>query len=290
MIPVVTQSSSTTNRRRVLISCSKPNGNFIIPRTRTTSTTTTSTSIFATWSDARAVQEYQQFLASGKSELIQEPDGPSVIIRPDETSSSSSSELFLLSDALVRMGMKDDVVLTPGQELPTELEGRTSYPIYITLPPFQLEHFLKTLPPSYKERNEDFVFFSGGLRYGNIEDLLKTYGYCRDSMTQVLISGIKVYPPPSTRIEDLTVSLGISASGEEKVAGECAACGKWLGAIAQVWENEQQRYRRRYVVFLCSHTLFAMLLLWDFFVVDRDLRRTMFGVRLGLTENGDVSW
>lgn len=234
VIPQITSSSSSTTTSST---------------TRTTITSSITTKLFATWSDARAVQEYQQFLASGKSELIQESDGPSVIIRPEEDGGSTE-----LADALFRMGMKDDVVLTPGQELPLELEGRTSFPIYMTLPPGPLEQFLQTLPPSYKDRYDDFVFFSGGLVYGNTEDLLKKYGYCRDSMTQVLISGVKFQP----RIEDLTVSLGISAGGEEKVAGECAACGKWLGAIAQVRRTTKEQtcgtlVKRRQPLYCCKH-------------------------------------
>ena len=56
-------------------------------------------------------------------------------------------------------------------------------------------------------------------------------GYCRDSMTQVLISGLSV---TQFGVADLSVRLmSETAIGEEKWAGECAACGKWAGAIAQ---------------------------------------------------------
>lgn len=74
------------------------------------------------------------------------------------------------------MGMGDDIVLTPDQDLPDSVAGASEYPIYVTLPPTQLEDFLENLSASYKERVDDFVFFSGGLQYGNIEDLLKRKG------------------------------------------------------------------------------------------------------------------
>jgi hypothetical protein len=74
------------------------------------------------------------------------------------------------------MGMGDDIVLTPDQDLPESIGGASEYPIYVTLPPTQLEDFLENLSDSYKARVDDFVFFSGGLQYGNIEDLLKQRG------------------------------------------------------------------------------------------------------------------
>jgi hypothetical protein len=96
-------------------------------------------------------------------------DGPSVIIKP----LSGSSEL---ANGLINMGMGDDIVLTPDQDLPDSVGGSSEYPIYVTVPPTQLEDFLDNLSASYKARVDDFVFFSGGLQYGNIEDLLKQRG------------------------------------------------------------------------------------------------------------------
>jgi hypothetical protein len=96
-------------------------------------------------------------------------DVPSVIIK----SLSGSSEL---ANGLITMGMGDDIVLTPDQDLPDSVGGASEYPIYVTLPPTQLEDFLENLSASYKARVDDFVFFSGGLQYGNIEDLLKQRG------------------------------------------------------------------------------------------------------------------
>jgi hypothetical protein len=81
-----------------------------------------------------------------------------------------------LIDALLQMGIGGDVVLTPGQELPYQLDGETEYPIYIVLPPVLLDVFLANLPEIYLDRAEDFVFFSGGLDFGNIEDVLKDRG------------------------------------------------------------------------------------------------------------------
>jgi len=151
------------------------------------------------------------------------PDCASVIVKPADGPSE-------LADALFQMGAGDDVLVTPGQELPA---SAASYPIYITIPPTQLKQFLATLPDSYRERRDDFVFFAGGLTYGNIEKLLKDYGYCRDAMTQVLITGVKFRP----RIEDISVNLGNDSQGEVKWAGECSACGKWQGSIAQRLER-----------------------------------------------------
>ena len=186
-----------------------------------------STLYMATWSDSRAVREYQDFLASGQQEIVMTPDRPSVIVRPAEGSSE-------LAEGLFAMGYGNDVVITPDQELPLSEEP---YPIYITIPPMQLKQFLTTLPDSFRERRDDFVFFSGGLTFGNIEKVLKDYGYCRDTMTQVLITGMKFSP----RIEDISVNLGNDAQGEVKLAGECSACGKWQGSIAQRLERNGVR-------------------------------------------------
>lgn len=186
----------------------------------------------ATWSDSRAVREYQDFLASGKQVIEKTSDGASVIVRPVDGPCE-------LADALIKMGMGDDIVVTPGQELSDSVGGAETYPIYITIPPTQLKEFLTSIPDSFKARREDFVFFSGGLTYGNIEGILKDYGYCRDAMTQVLISGVKFSP----RIEDISVNLGMDAQGEAKWAGECAACGKWQGSIEQRLERQNVRCR-----------------------------------------------
>lgn len=54
-------------------------------------------------------------------------------------------------------------------------------------------------------------------------------------MTQVLISGMKILP--DNRVQDATVKLGLDSNGEEKLAGECCACGKWAGSIAERLER-----------------------------------------------------
>ena len=96
----------------------------------------------------------------------------SAIIKPSEGSTE-------LADVLFEMGMGDDVVLTPDQELPDTIGGKDDYPIYVTLPPTQLTEFFENLSRSYKDKNENFIFFSGGPKYGNIEDVLKGKGtYC----------------------------------------------------------------------------------------------------------------
>jgi hypothetical protein len=63
-----------------------------------------------------------------------------------------------------------------------------------------------------------------------------TKGYCRDQMTQVLISGLQI--TPTNILNDLKISLGSDANGEDKIAGECAACGKWAGSITSRLESK----------------------------------------------------
>jgi hypothetical protein len=182
----------------------------------------------ATWSDSKAVKDYQEFLASGEQEIKLAKDQPSVIIfSPDGASE--------MAESLWAMGNGDDVAVQAGQDLPQALGGQVSYPIYITLPPNQLAYFLQHLPEQYKARYEDFVFFSGGLYYGNIEDILKANGLCRDSMTQAIMTGF--VRTPSGQFKDLTTNLGLDAQGEKKLAGECSACGKWHGAIKERLER-----------------------------------------------------
>jgi hypothetical protein len=186
----------------------------------------------AVWSDSKAVREYQDFLASGEQEIKLTPDGPSVIIRPREGTNE-------LTEALVTMGMGDDLVLTPDQDLPPTLGGNAEYPIYITLPPDQIESFIRNISKNLEDRNQDFIFCSGGPQYGNIEGTLKDFGYCQDTMTQFLIPGFVV--TSGGAIKDVSTKLGADAMGEEKWAGECAACGKWKGSVAQRLEKSAVR-------------------------------------------------
>jgi hypothetical protein len=192
----------------------------------------TTTSLSNVWSDPKAVKGYQDFLESGEQELTLKRDGPSAIVYGVDGANE-------LAENLWAMGMGDDVVLTPGQALPLELGGNAEYPIYITVPPNQLQSFLSNLSDDYKNRWEDFVFFSGGLSYGNIEDILKENGLCRDTMTQAIMTGFE--KTPSGSFKDLSTRLGADAVGEEKWAGECAACGKWHGAIAERLERNAIR-------------------------------------------------
>ena len=178
----------------------------------------------ATWSDSKAVKDYQEFLETGKAEPDMARDCASVIIVEPET-------YCHLADALYTMGMGDDIAISPYQDLPEEMDGNPSYPIYITLPPNRVAEFLVNLPESYLQRADDFVFFSGGLVYGNIEDVLREYGFSRETMTQVLISGLRFSETKS--VQDIGVKLGTAANDEEKWAGQCTACGKWHGAIAE---------------------------------------------------------
>jgi len=206
----------------------------IVGSSSTTATSSSSSSssssalYMATWSDSKAVKEYQDFLSSGNQEIILAKDQASVILfSPDGANE--------LAESLWAMGKGDDVVIQAGQDLPQQLGGNPTYPIYITLPPNQLAYFLQNLPESYKARYEDLVFFSGGLYYGNIEDILKENGLCRDSMTQAMMTGY--VRTPSGQFKDLTTDLGLDAQGEKKLAGECCACGKWNGAIKERLER-----------------------------------------------------
>lgn len=194
----------------------------------------------ATWSDSRAVKDYQDFLSSGQQQIDLLPDGPSVVlISPSESTAQSLDELNPMARALLSTGTGEDVVVTPYQELPPSLGGRPDYPIYITLPPNEVLPFIQNLDDAYKERADDFCFFSGGLQHCNIEETLQEYGLCRDSMTQILMTGLAV--DASGSVQDRAVRIGSDAIGEEKWAGEVAACGKWKGAIAERLNRNQIR-------------------------------------------------
>jgi hypothetical protein len=196
----------------------------------------------ATWSDSRAVKDYQEFLNSGAREVELKEDGPSIVLISPSEAGLEFQQLNPIAQALLHMGRGDDIILTPYQELPATLgEGDSAtseYPIYITLPPTEILPFIQNLDEAYSQRTEDFVFFSGGLQFGNIEEVLKEYGFCREDMTQVMISGMQV---DENGITDKSVKLGVDAVGEEKIAGESSACGKWKGAIAKRLERNQMR-------------------------------------------------
>lgn len=185
----------------------------------------------ATWSNGQAIKEYQDFLASGKQEMDKASDGPSLIVK-----SASPSASTLMVDALTSIGNEHDVVITPLTPIPKLLGDRDSFPIYITIPPTELDDFVKTLPDDWKQRREDFVFLSGGKMYGVIEPILKSYGFARDNMTQLLCGGFTTPGYPKVPL-DLSCNIGLDANGEEKVAGETAACGKWAGAIQERFET-----------------------------------------------------
>jgi len=186
----------------------------------------------ATWSNGQAIKEYQDFLSTGKSELEKEDDGPSVIVQ-----SSNPNNILSLTDAIIGLGNGDDIVLNPSDSLPATLGDRPSYPIYIALPPYELTEFIQNLNDEWKSRAEDFVFFSGGKVCGVVEPILREFGMCRDSMTQVLV-GFST-PAPGTGLggttrkpEDLSCMIGHDTQGDEKWAGESRSCGKWNAAVA----------------------------------------------------------
>jgi hypothetical protein len=196
----------------------------------------------AAWSDPRAVKDYQDFLSSGAQEIELKEDGPSVVLISPNEAGLEFNQLNPVAQALIHMGGGADTILTPYQELPAFMgegdQATSEYPIYITLPPTEILPFIQNLDEAYSDRTEDFVFFSGGLYFGNIEEVLKEYGFCRDDMTQVMIAGMEV---DENGITDKSVKLGADAVGEEKIAGQSAACGKWKGAIAKRLERYQLR-------------------------------------------------
>lgn len=185
-----------------------------------------------------AVREYQDFLASGQQEIRKEADGPSVIVKSKKNPTSNNP----LADALFSLNpQQNDIILHPQDDLPLELGNRQSYPIYIAIPPQELEEFITQLPDSWKMKREDFIFLSGGPLAGVIEPILKDYGYARDSMTQLLCGG---FTTPDTSLggnsskpRDLSCKIGTDAQGEDKWAGETAVCGKWAGAVQERFEK-----------------------------------------------------
>ena len=167
---------------------------------------------------------------AGNQELQKEEDGPSIIVQ-------SSKFVTPLTDAINSLGTGDDVILPPNAPLPPELGGRKSYPIYITIPPFELKEFIQNLNDEWKARAGDFIFFSGGKICGVVEPTLREFGMCRDSMTQVTV-GFSLPPPGqglggmTRKPEDMSCNIGTDANGVEKWAGESQACGKFNAAIA----------------------------------------------------------
>eukprot|EP00804_Cyclotella_cryptica_P031320 CCRYP_011118-RA/>CCRYP_011118-RA protein AED:0.05 eAED:0.05 QI:588/1/1/1/1/1/3/140/321 len=159
-----------------------------------------------------------------------EDDGPSVIVK-----SSNPSSVTALTDGIVALGKGTDLLITPGTSLPASMGDKPSYPIYITIPPYELKSFIQNLDDEWKGRSEDFVFFSGGKICGVVEPILREFGMCRESMTQVVV-GFSLPKPSAAGItrkpEDLSCNIGTDANGEEKWAGESATCGKWNGAVA----------------------------------------------------------
>lgn len=202
-----------------------------------------STSLKATWSNGQAIKEYQDFLASGKQEIMLENDSASVIVTSLKKYHTDTSANVV--NALYNFGGTDDVVLIMDVKeesdgsisevalpsLPDSLAGEVAYPIYIALPPNQLELFIMSLTDEWKPRISDFVFLSGGV-CGVIEPILKRAGFARDEMTQLLMGGFSV-PTPPEKPEDLSFQFGTTSGGEEKWTGESAACGKWAGAVKE---------------------------------------------------------
>lgn len=198
----------------------------------------TATRLYSTWSNGQAIKEYQDFLESGNQDIPMKDDVPSLIVAPSGGDPSS----WELVAAVVALGAGEDVVIEAGMPLPGEVGGNTSYPIYICVYPSELKDFLSNAPEDWKARMSDFVFFSGTKKCGCIEPILKERGLARDSITQVLL-GFSL-PGPSGKPQDLSIKIGVDASGEDKWAGESAVCGEWQGAFAERLERNGIRVRK----------------------------------------------
>jgi hypothetical protein len=111
-------------------------------------------------------------LKSGQQSIQLTVDVPAVIVVTD----NESDETRRLANVLFSMGGGSDLVVTADQILPDSHGGNSEYPIYVTLPATKLEMFLDNMSECFIHRIDDFVFFSGGHSYGNIEDLLKNRG------------------------------------------------------------------------------------------------------------------
>ena len=123
--------------------------------------------------------------------MDKEDDGPSIIVQ-----SSKEGSITPLTDAIGALGKGDDVIIKPNDALPEKVGERTSYPIYITVPPYELKEFIQNLNDEWKAKAEDFVFFSGTKECGVVEPILREFGMCRDAMTQVVV-GFTLPPPGS---------------------------------------------------------------------------------------------
>ena len=74
--------------------------------------------------------------------------------------------------------------------------------------------------------------------------MLRRFGMARDTMTQVLVGGLELAGEGDGReVVDYCVKIGLDAKGEEKWAGESAACGKWRGAVEERFERAGVRCR-----------------------------------------------
>lgn len=200
---------------------------------------TSTTKLQVSWSNGQAIKEYQDFLASGKSTLDTTSDGASIII----TSKASHP----LVEALLKMGMGDDIVIGPNDPIPSTLSSgggepdRTEFPIYVCLDPSELNEAVNAhLFHNWDEKRDDLVFLSTAK--GNIEPTLKVFGLPRDATSQLLVSFSTpggVYQPM-----DMCVNLGLDGGGvDNKYAMESCACGKWKDAIAARLERNNIRCR-----------------------------------------------
>merc|ERR1712157_401350 len=118
----------------------------------------------------------------------------------------------------------EDVLITPNDEIPSELYGKESFPIYIVLSPDRLDVLLReNLPTKWKSKLDDFVFVTW-LGY-NIEPILRPFGLPRETSSQLLPT--MTIPQPPYVPEELAVQYGDGAWSMESVA-----TGKWKKVIA----------------------------------------------------------
>jgi len=180
------------------------------------------------WSNAQAVEDYQDFL-NGKQEK-DTFDTDAVVVVGASTSDKA------LAACLSRLNPRgDDAVIEAaalvngGQALPLEhpVTGATEFPVYLCVGASELVAVLDAAHrPVPDAKRDDLVFFSDGF----IEPILKARGLCRKENTQaVLWLGFNSYGVP----EDGRTSMGENANGIAEWAGESCVTGKWSGCVVE---------------------------------------------------------
>jgi len=170
--------------------------------------------LFNVWSDNRATREYQSFLEGTLPPFTL--DIPSLFIN----SPASTPTLLHLQNP-------DDITVSITDEFPSTISGNDRFPIYVTLPPSELNNFLTTISLT-PEQLEDLVFFSDSVI---IESILRVHGLIGTDQTQAVL-GVTLSDTVRKRFSTTAVKLDdVDSMNEEKWAGGGSVCGKWAGSI-----------------------------------------------------------